>query len=77
MALEACDYCVQGVDRAKTSRNIVMGCNRCNEVMGSLRLSLQEMKTQLAILRHCELIRAHKENDRIYLATFDREQGRG
>jgi late competence protein required for DNA uptake (superfamily II DNA/RNA helicase) len=41
------------------------------EVMGNFKLSSREMETQFAVLRHCELIRAYKENSRIYLTTFD------
>ena len=44
------------------------------EVMGNLGLSQQEMETNFAILRHCELIRAYKENGKIYLTTLERGQ---
>ena len=29
-----------------------------------------ELQAQLAILRHCELVKGHKESDRIYLVPF-------
>jgi len=40
------------------------------EVMESLNISQPELQTQLAILRHCELIRGHKEGDKVYLIPF-------
>jgi len=41
------------------------------ELMDNFRLSPREMETQFAILRHCELIRAYKENGAIYLTAFE------
>jgi recombinational DNA repair protein (RecF pathway) len=41
------------------------------EVMANFRLSPREMETQFAVMRHCELIRAYKENGKIYLTTFE------
>jgi len=43
------------------------------EVMGNLNLSEQEIQKQLAILRHCELVKEHKEGDTIYLVPFRQE----
>jgi len=40
------------------------------EVIENLNLSEQEMQIQLATLRHCELVRGHKEGDEIYLIPF-------
>jgi len=40
------------------------------EVMEKLSLSEQEIQIQLAILRHCELVKGHKENDKVYLIPF-------
>ena len=40
------------------------------ELMGNFSLSESEVQTQLAILRHCELVKGHKEGDRIYLVPF-------
>ena len=40
------------------------------EVIEGLNLSEQEMQMQLATLRHCELVKGHKEGDRIYLVPF-------
>ena len=37
------------------------------EVMEGLGLGPSEMETQFAILMHCELVGARKENDKIYL----------
>jgi len=33
-------------------------------------LSETEMQTQMAVLRHCELIKGHREGDKIYLVPF-------
>ncbi len=41
------------------------------EVMDNFKLSPREMETQFAVLRHCELIRAYKENGKTYLKTFE------
>lgn len=40
------------------------------EVMEHLSLSQEEMERQLATLRHCELVKGHKEGDTIYLIPF-------
>ena len=40
------------------------------EVMENLSLSEQEMQIQLAILRHCELVKGHKEDGKVYLIPF-------
>jgi len=40
------------------------------EVMENLSLSEQEMQSQFAILRHCELVIGHKEGDKVYLVPF-------
>jgi late competence protein required for DNA uptake (superfamily II DNA/RNA helicase) len=40
------------------------------EVIQELSLSEQEMQTQLATLRHCELVKGHKEGDKVYLVPF-------
>jgi recombinational DNA repair protein (RecF pathway) len=40
------------------------------EVIEGLNLSEQEMQTQLATLRHCELVKGHKEGDQVYLVPF-------
>jgi predicted HTH transcriptional regulator len=40
------------------------------EVIENLNLSEQEMQTQLATLRHCELVKGHKEGDKVYLIAF-------
>lgn len=37
------------------------------------KLSPKEMETHFAVLRHCELARAYKEGNEIYLTTFDAE----
>lgn len=40
------------------------------ELMKRFGLSETELQTQLAVLRHCELVKGHKEGDRIYLVPF-------
>jgi len=40
------------------------------EVMEILSLSESEMRIQLAILRHCELVKGHKEDGNVYLIPF-------
>ena len=40
------------------------------EVMEILSLSESEMRIQLAILRHCELVKGHKEDGKVYLIPF-------
>jgi len=40
------------------------------EVMEILSLSESEMRIQLAILRHCELVKGHKEDGKFYLIPF-------
>jgi len=40
------------------------------EVIEGLNLSEQEMQTQLATLRHCELVKGHKQGDKVYLVPF-------
>jgi len=40
------------------------------ELMSSFELPGWEMEKQFAVLRHCELIRACKENDKIYITTM-------
>jgi hypothetical protein len=55
-------------DRGKVTRE---------EIMKNFRLPQHEMETQFAILRHCELVRGHKEKGTIYMTTFEYGQGRG
>lgn len=40
------------------------------ELIENLNLSEQEMQTQLATLRHCELVKGHKEDGKVYLIPF-------
>ena len=40
------------------------------EVIKNLNVSEQEMQTHLATLRHCELIKGHKEGDKVYLIPY-------
>jgi late competence protein required for DNA uptake (superfamily II DNA/RNA helicase) len=41
-----------------------------NEIMKKFGISLKEMQTQMAVLRHCELVRGQKDGDKIYLVPF-------
>ena len=44
-----------------------------DEVRKNFSLPEQEMQSQLAILRHCELIKGRKEGGKIYLVPFSDE----
>jgi hypothetical protein len=41
------------------------------QLIGRFELAESELQRNLAILRHCELIKGHKEGDSIYLVPFD------
>ena len=41
------------------------------QLIENFELTEAELQRQLAILRHCELVKGHKETGRIYLVTFD------
>jgi recombinational DNA repair protein (RecF pathway) len=41
------------------------------QLIDNFELAEAELQTQLAILRHCELIKGSKEDGRIYLVLFD------
>jgi hypothetical protein len=41
------------------------------DLMKNFNLAEPELRTQLAILRHCELVKGSKEDDQIYLVSFD------
>ena len=40
------------------------------DTMKNFNLIESEMQIQLAVLRHCELVKGHKEGDKVYLAPF-------
>ncbi|MCW4046983.1 MAG: hypothetical protein NWE99_05400 [Candidatus Bathyarchaeota archaeon] len=40
------------------------------ELAAQLGLKLEELEQQFAILRHCELVRAAKEGDKVYLTKW-------
>ena len=40
------------------------------EVMKNFNLTEPETQIQLAILRHCELVKGYKEGDKVYLVPF-------
>ncbi len=41
------------------------------EIMDEFNLPPWELEKQVAVLRHCELVKGRKENDQIYLVLFD------
>lgn len=41
------------------------------QVMEDLNISELELDKQVAILRHCELVKGRKEGNRVYLVPFD------
>ncbi len=40
------------------------------DIMIRFNLTEQETQMQLAILRHCELVKSHKDGDKVYLVPF-------
>ena len=44
-----------------------------DEILAAFDLSQNELMTSFAVLRHCSLVRGCKENDEVYLTTFDQE----
>jgi late competence protein required for DNA uptake (superfamily II DNA/RNA helicase) len=40
------------------------------ELFNIFHLSPQELENQIAILRHCELVKGQKEGDQVYLTPF-------
>ncbi len=42
-----------------------------NDLMEAFNLPEWELDKQIAILRHCELVKGRKENNRVYLVLFD------
>ena len=44
-----------------------------DEMLEAFELSPRELETSFAVLRHCGLVRAYKEDDVIYLTTFQQE----
>ena len=44
-----------------------------DELPKTFDLLPNELQTNFAVLRHCGLVRAYKDNDTIYLTTFDQE----
>lgn len=43
------------------------------ELMDSFNLKEWELDKQIAILRHCELVKARRMGDQIYIVPFDKE----
>lgn len=41
-----------------------------DEILETFALSPRELETSFAVLRHCALVRAYKEDDVIYVTTF-------
>lgn len=44
-----------------------------DDLQGAFDLSNNELMTSFAVLRHCGLVRAYKENDMIYLTVLEQE----
>jgi predicted HTH transcriptional regulator len=40
------------------------------ELVSEFRISPQELENQIAILRHCELVKGQKEGSKVYLTPF-------
>ena len=40
------------------------------ELIAALHISNQELENQIAILRHCELVKGQKEGNKVYLTPF-------
>lgn len=49
---------------------VVKGKISRQELMESLKLTPQELEKQFAVLRHCELLKAFKEGNVVYLAKY-------
>ena len=41
------------------------------EILANFNIKEMELQTNLATLRHCELVKGHKEDNYIYLVPFD------
>jgi recombinational DNA repair protein (RecF pathway) len=41
------------------------------ELMKNCNMTESELQTQVAILKHCELVKGHKNGHRVYLVPFD------
>ena len=59
-------------DLQKKLYNFVMSKGKVTgeELTKNFNLSESEMQSQLATLRHCELVKGRKEGDKIYLVPF-------
>lgn len=44
-----------------------------DELLQAFDLPPRELQTSFAVLRHCELVRAYKQDGTIYVTTFDQE----
>ena len=40
------------------------------ELLSSLHISVKELENQVAILRHCGLVKGQKEGNKVYLTSF-------
>jgi len=40
------------------------------EILTSLHISVKELENQVAILRHCGLVKGQKEGNKVYLTSF-------
>ena len=59
-------------DTQKAIYELVQGKGKATpqEIIDVLGISMSVLETQLAILRHCELLKGRKENDTHYIVPF-------
>ncbi|MBA7658494.1 hypothetical protein ES703_66450 [subsurface metagenome] len=71
--LPICHFPEDSVLRQKAIYEFVRGKGKVTreQLIENLGLTEAELQTQLATLRHCELVKGYKEGDKIYLVLFD------
>jgi len=67
--LEAMDGLTE-IQRAICEYITSRGKATIEELFSTFQLSPQELETQIAILRHCELVKGQKEDNKVYLIPF-------
>ena len=45
------------------------------ELMDNFNLTEAQLRSQFEVLRHCELIKGHREGDKIYFVPFEQNEG--
>ena len=69
---QGCGDCVRACPLKAISKSV--GSNgkvTRDELMKNFNLADRELQAQLAILRHCELVKGHKEGDVVYPVPFN------